>query len=173
MKLARRTRRRLALVAVIAVAVMIFILSAQDSGASSDVSRGVTEAIIPVFEPEYPRLEPPVRRIYLRAWHSIVRKAAHFSEFALLGATLLNYLRLWRRDKRLVPVLLPAWAIATLYALTDELHQRFVSGRGPSLVDVGIDSAGALTGALLAIPALLLFFRLRKRFRRRRRRLKA
>ena len=39
-----------------------------------------------------------------------------------------------------------AWALAlaVLYAITDELHQGFVAGRHPSLVDVGIDAAGAL-----------------------------
>ena len=39
--------------------------------------------------------------------------------------------------------------IATLYAASDELHQVFVSGRTPSLVDVAIDSAGAAAGIAL------------------------
>ena len=52
-----------------------------------------------------------------------------------------------------------AWGLATLYAGTDELHQRFVSDRGPALLDVGIDSAGALTGALVATLLLALLLR--------------
>jgi VanZ family protein len=44
-----------------------------------------------------------------------------------------------------------AWAMATLYAVSDELHQVFVSGRTPALADVAIDSLGAAAGvALLA-----------------------
>jgi len=47
-----------------------------------------------------------------------------------------------------------AWAIATLYAATDELHQVFVRGRTPSLVDVAIDSLGAAAGIALLAWAL-------------------
>ena len=32
------------------------------------------------------------------------------------------------------------------YAITDELHQAFVPGRTPKLLDVLIDSSGALLG---------------------------
>jgi len=37
-----------------------------------------------------------------------------------------------------------AWAlaVAVLYAITDELHQGFVAGRHPAVVDVGIDATG-------------------------------
>jgi VanZ family protein len=33
--------------------------------------------------------------------------------------------------------------VAGLYSLTDEFHQSYVAGRGPSLIDSGIDTAGA------------------------------
>ena len=42
-----------------------------------------------------------------------------------------------------------------LYAVSDELHQSFVGGRSPGLLDVGIDSAGVLFGIL--VMALLLY----------------
>ena len=42
-----------------------------------------------------------------------------------------------------------AWAIATLYAATDELHQIFVPGRTGKVTDILLDSAGALLGVLL------------------------
>ena len=35
------------------------------------------------------------------------------------------------------------------FACTDEFHQSFVAGRGPSKRDVMIDSAGALFGIIL------------------------
>lgn len=38
-----------------------------------------------------------------------------------------------------------AWLLAVMYAMTDEVHQSFVSGRHPSIWDVMIfDNSGAL-----------------------------
>jgi len=39
--------------------------------------------------------------------------------------------------------------IASLYGLTDEIHQHFVSGRSPEVLDWVADSAGALIAASL------------------------
>jgi VanZ family protein len=39
--------------------------------------------------------------------------------------------------------------VAGAYSLTDEFHQTFVPGRGPSLIDCGIDTTGAALGALV------------------------
>ena len=45
-----------------------------------------------------------------------------------------------------------ALIVAGLYSLGDEYHQSFVPGRGASLVDCGIDTAGALIGLVLLYP---------------------
>ena len=39
--------------------------------------------------------------------------------------------------------------VCVLYAISDELHQLFVSGRGAQVKDVLIDSAGATVGVCL------------------------
>jgi VanZ family protein len=68
------------------------------------------------------------------------RKVVHASEYALLCF-------LWWRALRTVMdrvrALAPAWAIASLYAATDEFHQRFTAGRHSTWVDWAIDSMGA------------------------------
>ncbi|MOA68833.1 VanZ like family protein [compost metagenome] len=38
------------------------------------------------------------------------------------------------------------WGAAVLYAASDEWHQSFVPNRGPAVMDVAIDSMGALFG---------------------------
>jgi VanZ family protein len=49
---------------------------------------------------------------------------------------------------------LAALALSSLYAISDELHQVFVAGRSPDVLDWVADSAGALaavaTGRLAA-----------------------
>jgi VanZ family protein len=80
----------------------------------------------------------------------VARKLVHASEYALLFF-------LWWRALRTVMgrmrALVPALVVAVAYAATDELHQRFVSGRHSTWVDVLIDSMGAALAALLLYRA--------------------
>lgn len=69
------------------------------------------------------------------------RKFVHASEYGLLCF-------LWFRALRAVH---RAWLIAAAYAVTDEFHQRFVTGRHSTWVDVVIDSLGAAVVALLIV----------------------
>ena len=80
----------------------------------------------------------------------LLRKLAHFTEFALLGLLLSRLVRLMQK-KDWYP--LPLGVAA---ACVDETIQRFVPGRGPSLRDVGIDSCGVLVGMVLMYTAYLL-----------------
>jgi VanZ family protein len=43
-----------------------------------------------------------------------------------------------------------------VYACSDEWHQSFVAGRGPSFTDVLIDTAGAAVAVLIATGILLM-----------------
>ena len=44
------------------------------------------------------------------------------------------------------------------YASFDEYHQSFVAGRGPSVIDVGIDSLGVLAG-IFAVLIMISIYR--------------
>ena len=77
----------------------------------------------------------------------ILRKAAHFTEYALLAALWWRALRTRMADSA---ALAAAFAIAVGYSITDEIHQTFVDGRTGSPVDVLIDTAGAATAVALA-----------------------
>lgn len=75
----------------------------------------------------------------------LIRKLAHFSEFACLGL-LLGWLLSPEGGFRgfAAPALL-----GTLAACVDETIQRFVPGRESSLIDVWIDISGVCAGILL------------------------
>lgn len=47
--------------------------------------------------------------------------------------------------------------IGFLYAITDELHQFFVPGRGPLFSDILIDSLGVLIGIIVAILLIKIY----------------
>lgn len=73
----------------------------------------------------------------------LVKKAGHFSAYALLAALWWLVLR-GRVPPRVA--LVAAFAIAAGYAGSDEIHQAFSPSRDPSILDVGIDALGAAAG---------------------------
>ena len=89
--------------------------------------------------------------------HLLIRKGAHFTEFACLGALLCWRVRL-AKGKGMALAAYPFLG-SLLAACTDETIQIFVDGRGSSLLDVWVDTFGALAGIIL----LLLGHHLRKR----------
>ena len=78
----------------------------------------------------------------------VVRKIGHAAVYAVLAV--LVHRALGDRPRRQ----LLAWLIAAVYAATDELHQAFVPGRGPSPLDVGVDALGAAIGMFARALAL-------------------
>ena len=72
----------------------------------------------------------------LGLWDTLLRKSAHMTEYAILGALLLRALG------RKLPALLTGIA----YAVTDEIHQSFVEGRHGSPFDVALDAVGVAVG---------------------------
>ena len=75
----------------------------------------------------------------LGTWDTVLRKGAHVTEYAILGALLYRALR---REQ-------VALAAGIAYAATDEFHQHFVRGRHGSPVDVAIDAVGVTLGMLV------------------------
>lgn len=81
--------------------------------------------------------------------HLLIRKGAHFTEFACLGALLCWRVRL-AKGKGMALAAYPFLG-SLLAACTDETIQMFVDGRGSSLMDVWVDAFGALTGIILLV----------------------
>lgn len=78
--------------------------------------------------------------------HSLLRKLGHFSEYFILTVLLMRALRQENSGRTERRHLLISFAIATLYAISDEFHQSFVPSRGASVIDVLIDMCGGISG---------------------------
>jgi VanZ family protein len=85
----------------------------------------------------------------LGLWDLLLRKMAHATEYAILGALLV---RAGGRTRL-------AFALGVLYAASDEAHQHFVRGRHASPLDLLVDAGGVAIG-------LMLWRRLARRGRR-------
>jgi VanZ family protein len=93
----------------------------------------------------------------------LLRKAAHFTEFTALGmgfAWLFGMLSQRRVFAMTLPLLCGSCAAAI-----DETIQIFSPDRGPSIKDVGLDTAGVITGIVLVmiLHALIARFKGRNR----------
>ena len=143
---------------VAATAAVIFAFSSQVGSSSALVSQAVADFIIRLVEGNAVEAGEASAGVYSFVTQ-LVRKRAHFAEFALLGCCL----RLlagacgWRRPTRL------CWLIGTVYAATDELHQLLVADRAGMWQDVLLDSAGVLAGITFAYAMLVILWRLTMR----------
>ena len=145
-------------VLVLSVAAMIFFFSSESGAESSKTSAGVVDFLIHLFRPDFNTLPRAEQARLFQLYHSVVRKAAHFSEFALLGFFLRPLLGALKRKHRF----LLSWGIGTLYACADELHQTLVAARAGMWQDVCLDSAGALAGTAASALLLYLYRRYKK-----------
>ena len=118
----------------------ITLFSAQEGAVSSDLSRGVLALVEQYLPGLYRLLAATGRPEYM------LRKLAHFGEYAALGLCLYA---LSRRRLAPLPAVALALAASAAFACLDEWHQLSVPGRDGNLRDVGIDSLGALAGILL------------------------
>ena len=88
----------------------------------------------------------------------LLRKLAHFTEFATLGFLLSMLFRLKQRKTWY------ALPLGVMTACMDETIQMFVPDRGPGILDVGIDTCGVLTGMFLLYAAHVLMRKQTKSF---------
>ena len=84
----------------------------------------------------------------------VVSPAAHFVEYTVFGALIFAALRESFSEQRNPQLAIIAIIIASLYGVTDELHQYFVPDRACDPVDWLVDTCGATLGAF-AMRAIL------------------
>ena len=81
--------------------------------------------------------------------HWLIRKAGHFGEFAILALLLARAFRTSSREFLSTHWFAVSLIFIVVYALSDELHQSFVSSRTASIYDCLIDAAGGLAALIL------------------------
>lgn len=126
-------------IAVILWMTMIFYLSSQVAEQSNQLSTGLTGIIIKIVEKMIPNAN-----FDIAIFNHIIRKNAHFFVYLVLGILVIN--ALGESGLHGYKCIILALLICVLYAISDEVHQLFVPGRGGQVRDVIIDSAGASVG---------------------------
>lgn len=141
---------------------IIFYFSHQASDSSNQQSGTIVEIISNII-PYIKNMEEPEKTVLKETVLApIVRRIAHFSIYAMLGLLTTNFMLTIEKKKMYQRVIL-ALAFCLVYAITDEFHQTFIEGRSGRVVDVLVDTAGALTGILFTIAITTIIRKLKNR----------
>ena len=131
----------------LAMMYVIYGFSAQDAGASSNMSYQVSYKIVEIGNEILDKgLDETQIADCAGQIGYPVRKLAHMTEYFLLAVAVSFPFYVY--GLRGFPLMLVAGFICVAFAAGDEYHQSFVAGRGPSVKDVGIDSIGAFFGIM-------------------------
>ncbi len=146
---------------ILAVA-FVFSNSLKRASVSSEQSSQVVNAIQEVVGAIVPNspIATATGEEYVKL-HQIVRKLAHYTEFALLGALFCwTYFSYFKEKKG---IFIPAVCVGTVACL-DEFLQFLSPGRAPSVFDVCIDCLGGAFGVAVGFLVVVLIERIiRKR----------
>ena len=149
------TKKRIILCTLLLAAVLAFIWgnSLTDGADSGALSGGIMEWINGFLHLNAQNVEK---------LHFAIRKMAHFTEFACLGL-LLAWLFGMMGEKKGHLFCMPLFC-GMAAACVDETIQVFVPDRGPSLIDVWIDTAGVAAG--IAVVLIGYYYICKKRNRK-------
>lgn len=136
---------------------VIFLFSAKNAAESQSMSDGVLNSLLTKTISGYSEMDSESQSAMIDTYSFAIRKAAHFSEYLLLG--ILTCLAFGRYSIRKYGKFFCPFFLCVLYAVSDEIHQYFVLGRACRAFDVMIDSSGALVGITAVLLAVFLIKR--------------
>lgn len=136
-------KRVIFFILTISCTLAIFAFSSQGATTSAALSQGVTEKILELFT-DFDTLSNDVQMQELAQFNEIIRSAAHFFVFLLLGTFTYGFLSTTKVKRPFIAALI----FCVTYAIFDECYQEFFSeGRAFQLVDLVKDWSGSLIGA--------------------------
>ena len=142
---------RVILIAAIIVWMMtIFGFSADEAEVSQSKSDIITEKVIEAIVKYYDDMTLEKQKDVWDAVSFYVRKTGHFGEYGILSVLIFLFLITFESVRNRHLWLLSDVAVCVVYAITDEVHQGFVDGRSPKIMDVIIDTSGAFVGLMFA-----------------------
>ena len=150
MKAERKHRRKVRYLLFLGVLIWsLFIWSNSCRPAAESASQSLQ--VLSCFEPIFQALHIPTE-----FGHILIRKAAHMTEFLVLGV-LWTAVLLWGLDKRIGSSIFAGASLCLMTALVDESIQLVSPGRGSLITDVWIDFGGSCIGILLVSMIYILY----------------
>lgn len=138
-------KRNILIILTILWMIIIFLFSGSNGDKSSNTSGIIVNKIVPIVERI---INKKLTEEQVSNYISYpIRKCAHITEYLILGILVYLSINTYQMDKNKMIIL--SILICTLYSISDEFHQLFISGRSGSIRDILIDSIGILIGTYL------------------------
>ena len=132
--------KKVSLLLLVIWLVVIFIFSSMTGGESSSLSKNILAGLIN---------NSVTSKHTFDLLHLLLRKSAHFLEYFILSALIYNYLRFYNLKQNSLYILV--FIFNLVCSIFDELHQILIQGRTGKVVDVLIDSLGAIIFLIIII----------------------
>ncbi len=133
--------------------IVVFNFSNENGAKSSNTSRKVTEVVVKTITKRDIQKDESL----MESVEKVIRKLAHYSLYAIGGILIISYVNTETKAKDKNKKILYSVIFGAGYAITDEIHQFFVSERSASAFDVGIDTLGIVTGIIIYLIVIKLF----------------
>lgn len=129
---------------VLVIMLVIFNFSNQKGSESASLSNEVIMITVEIFtDVKRDSLE---MQYYIDKYGFFVRKAAHFTIYFILGLVVMNALYICGVNRYIT---LYVFIICFLYAISDEVHQLFISNRSGQVSDVLLDTSGSILASYI------------------------
>ena len=145
--------RILTIICIIFTVIFIWSNSLENASESSDTSGVIVDFLKPIFDPN--------NSVDYDLFTHIVRKAAHFSEFALLGSEIVILFMLCKKsDEFHFGLIASSVCLGFSVAVSDELIQLTSEGRACEFTDMMIDLCGLISGVLFIVVLRFLIIKI-------------
>lgn len=145
MNIHKKSAKFISWLIVILWSLIIFSLSSQPATKSNNLSKSVTKQIIKATQKGgVLNIQIKPRKNMINKLNDIVREYAHAAVYLVLGILVMNAFIM--SGVRGYKAFVFSFIFCILYAVTDEIHQLVVPGRGTEVADILIDGIGASTG---------------------------
>ncbi len=152
--------RAIIICCLLALFVTIFSFSNQTSEVSGGLSRKITYEITKNIK-HIQQLDEPEKENILSKIETFIRKLAHYTLYALVG--FLMMLLMVTYNLKQIKRSGISFGVGLIYAISDEVHQSFVPGRGPMVQDVLLDSFGVISGIVLCMLIIAIISHIMKK----------
>lgn len=142
--------------------IIIFCFSAQDGETSGGISREISQKCVEIVDGiSNKHWSVEIKKNLAIFFEHPIRKLAHFSEYACMGALLYAMLIQWMKKGKIFYASIVGWVFVS--AAFDEIHQLFSPGRMCSFFDVCLDTSGAITALVFLCVLDHIFMKKSKR----------